>query len=97
MANVTVTLKRPLKINDTEITSIELREPNLLALRDVPINLLQLGQGSTLTALLPRISSPTLTDTMLNRLSAADLGQLSIAVAGFFTGMASESSEEIQS
>ncbi|GAA5099102.1 phage tail assembly protein [Wohlfahrtiimonas larvae] len=97
MANVTVTLKRPLKVNETEITSIELREPNLLALRDVPINLLQLGQGSTLSVLLPRISTPTLTDTMLNRLSAADLGKISIAVAGFFTETASESSEEIQS
>lgn len=97
MANVTITLSRPLKMDKTQVKSIELREPNLLALRDVPINLLQLGQGSTLSVLLPRISSPTLTDTMLNRLSAADLGKISLAVAGFFTEMASESSEEIPS
>lgn len=97
MANVTITLSRPLKMNETEIKAIELREPNLLALRDVPINLLQLGQGSTLSVLLPRISSPVLTDTLLNRLSAADLGKISLAVAGFFTGTANESNEEIQS
>lgn len=95
MANVTITLKRPLKMDNTEITSIELREPNLLALRDVPINLLQLGQGSALSVLLPRISSPTLTDTMLNRLSAVDLGKIAITVASFFTETASESSDEI--
>lgn len=97
MANVTIKLNRPLKVNQNEITEVTLREPNLLALRDVPINLLQLGQGSTLSVLVPRISEPQLTDTQLNQLSAADLGKISIAVASFFTETANNQSEEIQS
>lgn len=97
MANVTITLSRPLKMDKTEVKSIELREPNLLALRDVPINLLQLGQGSTLSVLLPRISSPVMNETMLNRLAAADLGKISLAVASFFSEKANGSNEEIPS
>lgn len=82
---VTIELYYPIDVNGSELKEFTLRKPNLMALRDVPINLLQLGQGVTLDTLLPRITEPQLTSTSLNRLDPCDLGQISLTLASFFT------------
>lgn len=79
----TVTLDQPIKRGDTEIREIILRKPNAGELRGLHLaDLLQLDV-SALIKLLPRISSPTLTEQDATAMDPADLLACGTKVASF--------------
>jgi hypothetical protein len=79
----TITLDTPVQRGDTRITHITLRKPKAGELRGVALtDLLQLDVDA-LQAVLPRVSSPTLTKPDVANLDPADLVQLGTVVAGF--------------
>ncbi|GGY12827.1 phage tail assembly protein [Massilia dura] len=83
MTTVTVILDTPLTRGETTITSIELRKPDSGALRGTNLqDLIQLDVNA-LAKVLPRISTPTLTEADVFRLDPADLIQLGSEFAGF--------------
>jgi hypothetical protein len=65
------------------ITSLSLRKPMSGELRGVALVDLMNLDVSALRKVLPRISSPALTDIEIGRMDPADLVQCGIAVAGF--------------
>lgn len=83
MTTVTVTLDTPLKRGDTEITTIELRKPDAGALRGTNLNDLILLDVNALAKVLPRISTPALTEHDVFRLDPADLVQLGAEFGSF--------------
>lgn len=72
-----VELEEPLKIGETEVPSIELRKPNAQALQGLKIQALLEGDVSSLSVLLPRISTPPLTKAQVMDLDPSDLAQCS--------------------
>jgi len=79
-----ITLDDPLTRGDETITTITLRKPNAGELRGV--SLMELGQldVAALHKLLPRITTPTLTEHDVSRLSLADLLAVATEIGGFF-------------
>ncbi|KWD80426.1 phage tail assembly protein [Burkholderia ubonensis] len=78
-----ISLDTPIKRGEQEIASVTLTKPLAGALRGVALtDLLQLDVIA-LSKVLPRISSPTLTDQDVLRMDPADLLQLGTEVAGF--------------
>ena len=79
----TITLDTPIKQGKTSITSLEIRKPGAGELRGV--NLVDLAQMdvSALIKVLPRITSPALTDIEVGRMDPADLVELGSQVASF--------------
>lgn len=81
---MTITLETPLMRGETEIVTLVLRKPAAGELRGLNVaDLLQMNVDAILK-LLPRISSPTLTDAEAARIDPADLTQIAGTVAGFF-------------
>ena len=78
-----VVLDEPIKRGDTTITQLELRKPMSGELRGVALVDLMNLDVSALRKVLPRISSPALTDIEIGRMDPADLVQCGVAVAGF--------------
>lgn len=79
-----VTLETPIVRGDQTITKVSLRKPNAGELRGIALaELLKLDVGA-LHALLPRITSPTLTTQDVSQLDPCDLVQLGGEVIGFF-------------
>ncbi|MDH4585628.1 phage tail assembly protein [Pseudomonas sp. BN415] len=78
-----ITLDVPLVRGNTTITEVTLRKPMSGELRGV--TLLDLAQMDVLALrkVIPRISTPTLTDNEVGRLDPADLMQCGVAVASF--------------
>lgn len=83
MTTATVTLDFPIKRGDTEITVIELRKPNAGALRGTSLQALVNLDVNALATVLPRITTPTLTEHEVNQLDPADLVQLGSEFAVF--------------
>lgn len=83
MKNVPITLDTPIKRGETEITTVELRKPAAGELRGVTLTDLLQMDVAALTRVLPRITSPTLTEADVAGLDPADLTQMGSAVAGF--------------
>lgn len=81
--NTTITLDTPIKQGETEITTIVLRKPAAGELRGVTLTDLLQMDVAALTRVLPRISSPTLTEANVSAMDPADLTQCGSAVAGF--------------
>lgn len=82
--NTEITLNTPIKRGDSEIKTITLRKPKSGELRGLSLaELLQLDVNS-LHKLLPRISTPTLTEADVSALEPDDLVQLGGGIAGFF-------------
>lgn len=79
----TVTLDTPIKRGDTTITEITLRKPNAGALRGTTLNALANLDVDALRKVLPRISSPTLTDAEVLNMDPADLLQLGAEFGDF--------------
>jgi hypothetical protein len=65
------------------ITSITLRKPMAGELRGVSLVELMQMEVLALRKVLPRITTPTLTDIEIGRMDPADLLQCGVAVAGF--------------
>ena len=79
----TVTLEQPIKRGDDEVTEITLRKPNTGALRGLMLsNILQIDVDS-MVKLLPRISTPSLSQKELYDLQPSDFTQLALEAAGF--------------
>jgi len=81
--NQTVTLDTPITRGEQVITAIDLRKPDAGSLRGVSLSDLLQMDVNALIAVLPRISTPTLTAPEVNRMDPADLLQLGSVVAGF--------------
>lgn len=78
-----IELDEPIKRGTEKITSITLRKPVSGELRGV--NLMELAHMDVLALrkVLPRITTPSLTDIEVGRMDPADLMQCGVAVASF--------------
>ena len=84
----TITLETPLKRGDQSIDSITLRKPAAGELRGVALaDLLRLDVAA-LIAVLPRITTPTLTAQDVSQLDLVDLTALGGELLGFFVSKA---------
>lgn len=85
MKNITETipLDTPIERGDTKITEITLRKPASGALRGTTLQDLVALDVNALAKVLPRISTPTLSEQDVHQLDPADLVQLGMAFAGF--------------
>lgn len=79
----TITLDQPIKRGDAEITTVELRRPASGELRGLNLTDLLQMDVAALQRVLPRITTPTLTEQEIAALDPADLLQLGSTVAGF--------------
>lgn len=79
----TIELDEPLKRGDQLITHITLRKPDSGALRGTSLVALGNLDVDALLKVLPRVSTPTLTDAELRKLDPADLMQLAGEFATF--------------
>ncbi len=79
----TIKLDTPLTRGDKEITEIQVRKPKAGELRGVSIASLMQIDVTELTKVLPRITTPTLTDDELRAMDIADLTQMGLEVSGF--------------
>lgn len=78
-----IELDEPIKRGTTEITEVTLRKPVSGELRGVSLMDLANMDVLALRKVLPRISSPSLTDVEVGRMDPADLMQCGVAVASF--------------
>ncbi|MCP1116935.1 phage tail assembly protein [Robbsia andropogonis] len=76
-------LDTPLQRGDQRITAVTLRRPNAGALRGTALTDLATLNVAALQKVLPRISTPTLTEQDVANLDPADLIQLGGIFAGF--------------
>lgn len=79
----TITLDQPIQRGESQIASVEMRKPAAGELRGLNLNDLLQMDVAALHKVIPRISSPTLTEAEVSALDPADLTQLGAAVAGF--------------
>lgn len=86
----TITLDQPIKRGDSEITSVELRKPVSGELRGLTLTDLLQMDVNALQRILPRISTPTLTEMEAAALDPADLVQFGSMVAGFLLPKAAQ-------
>lgn len=79
-----VTLEKPIPRGDKLISSLTVRRPNAGALRGLSLMDVATMNVTTLQKLLPRITSPTLTETDIAlHLDVVDLTALGMEVASF--------------
>lgn len=78
-----VTLDTPIKRGDQVITAVSLRRPASGELRGLSLTSLLQMEVDTLQKVLPRITTPILTEPDVASLDPADLLQLGAKVAGF--------------
>lgn len=79
----TIELDEPIQRGKTIITELQIRKPKAGELRGV--SLMELAQMDVLALrkVLPRITTPTLTDIEIGNMDPADILQCGVAVAGF--------------
>ncbi len=86
----TITLDSPIKRGDQFITSVTLRKPSSGELRGLNLtDLLQMDVNS-LKKVLPRITSPILTEQDIDSLDPADLVDLGSSIALFLVKKANQ-------
>lgn len=78
-----ITLDRPIKRGDTEITEITLRRPDAGELRGVILSDLLRMETTAVCAVLPRITQPLLTPNEVAKMDPADLFQCAMQVTDF--------------
>ncbi|AVX11489.1 phage tail assembly protein [Stutzerimonas stutzeri] len=81
--NDAITLDEPLKRGEQIISSVTVRKPAAGELRGVTLSDLLNLEVNALIKVLPRVTSPSLTEQEVARLDPADLVQLGSKVAGF--------------
>ena len=74
----TVELDNPITRGETEIRSVQLRKPKAGDLRGLSLSELFDMKADTVMAVLPRISTPTLTGHEINQLEVSDLFKFSV-------------------
>lgn len=79
----TITLDTPIVRGETKIESITLRKPASGELRGVSLMDLAQMDVVSLRKVLPRITTPTLTDIEIGRMDPADLLQCGVVVGSF--------------
>jgi hypothetical protein len=79
----TVTLDTPIQRGETKITEVTLRKPSAGELRGTSLQALITFDVDALCKVLPRITSPILTDAEISRMDPADLIQMGEKFAGF--------------
>ncbi len=86
----TITLDTPIKRGDQSITAVTLRKPSSGELRGLNLtDLLQMDVNS-LKKVLPRITSPILTEQDIDSLDPADLVDLGSSIALFLVKKANQ-------
>ena len=86
----TITLDSPIKRGDQSITSVTLRKPSSGELRGLNLtDILQMDVNS-LKKVLPRITSPILTEQDIDSLDPADLVDLGSSIALFLVKKANQ-------
>lgn len=91
-----VTLDTPIKRGNQTIDKIELRKPAAGELRGTSLSALVNLDVEALQKVLPRITTPALTEADIARLDPADLVQLGGKFAGFLLPKATLASMEFQ-
>lgn len=81
--NRNVTLDEPVKRGDTEITSVIVRKPGAGELRGISLLALSDMDVTALHKVLPRVTTPMLTQQDIERLAPADLLSLGVAISSF--------------
>ncbi|VVE74777.1 phage tail protein [Pandoraea captiosa] len=78
-----ITLDAPIQRGDNKVEQVEVRKPGAGELRGV--NLVDLAHMDVLALMkvLPRITTPTLSEQEVARMDIADLMQIGMAVTGF--------------
>lgn len=76
----TITLKQPITRGETQITEIQVRKPNVPALKGLKLLDLMQSDVNTVSTLLPRITQPMLTKADIDRLDITDFTNLTAAV-----------------
>lgn len=79
----TVILDTPIKRGEQNITEVTLRKPAAGELRGTSIQALVNLDVDALSKVLPRITSPTLTESDIAKMDPADLVQMGALFAGF--------------
>lgn len=79
----TITLDSPIKRGDDTIDKVEVRKPASGELRGCNLTDLLQMDVVALTKVLPRITTPSLTEKEVSRLDPADLLQMGTEVSGF--------------
>lgn len=79
----TVTLDTPIARGTTTITALTLRKPASGELRGIALTDLLNLEVNALRKVLPRITTPMLTDVEVGQMDPADLVELGTTVAGF--------------
>ncbi len=83
MENKTVTLDQAIQRGDTTITEIQLRKPKAGEMRGLNMTDVVQMDVNALTKLLPRITTPILTEAEIGNMDPADLMQLGSEVSIF--------------
>lgn len=91
----TITLKQPLTRGETQISEIQVRKPNVPALKGLKLLDLMQSDVNALSILLPRITQPMLTKADIDRLDVADFTKL-ITVVFDVMGLNDEDGEDNQ-
>lgn len=78
-----IELDEPIFMGDIKIEQLTIRKPNVRALQGVKIADLLQGDVTAICAVLPKISSPTLTKHQIEQLEPADLAQIGGAIMTF--------------
>lgn len=81
----TIELEQPIQRGDNQITEITLRRPLGGDLRGLTLIDVSMAKVDALTTLLPRISQPVIHANDIKTMDAADLMDIGLSVAGFFT------------
>ena len=76
----TITLKQPITRGESQITEIQVRKPNVPALKGLKLLDLMQSDVNAVSTLLPRITQPMLTKADIDRLDIADFTKLTGAV-----------------
>ncbi|WP_425891684.1 phage tail assembly protein [Aeromonas veronii] len=83
MENKTVTLDQAIQRGDNTITEIQLRKPKAGEMRGLNMTDVVQMDVNALTKLLPRITTPILTEAEIGNMDPADLMQLGSEVSTF--------------
>lgn len=87
-----VPLDEPIRRGEQVIEGITLRKPRAGELRGIQLAQLMMLDVAALQALLPRVSTPTLTSHDVANLDPADLMAIGVKVQGFFMSKAERES-----
>jgi len=81
--SITITLQTPLTRGETEIKEVTLRKPGTGEMRGLALSDLLQMNVNALHKVLPRISSPMLTEADVAKMDIADFTEMASEVAGF--------------